>query len=208
MVQTVAGGASVETFAGGLAAIVAIIGLTGTRMFDMAGVATIAIGAALLAIGGSVAMRWNEISRHAEAEQFAGPTLERSEQTDLFAGVAGVVLGILILAGIAPRVLLPIAVIVFAVALLRGGVAEPEIVHLARVGPQRPFGGSFVRASTDALVLVGLGAIVLGILAFTPIGSWLTLSLIALLGTGGALVLAGGAVTSAFFRRLRSAPHN
>jgi hypothetical protein len=203
MIETVAGGASVESIGGGLAAILALVGLTGTRMFFMASVSTLVIGVALLAIGAAIAMRWSEIARDLDEERFGGKTVERGHQTELFAGAAGIVFGILSLAGIGTRVLLPVGVIVFGAALMRGGAAEPEIVHLVRHGPQRPYGGRFVRASTDAQVLVGIAAIVLGILAFTPLGAWLTLCTVALLGIGGALVLAGGSVTSAFVHRLR-----
>ena len=203
MVRTLAGGASVETLAGGAAAILAIIGLTGTRMFELASISAIVAGAALVALGAAIAMRWATIARRVD-ETFVGANLERGHQTELVAGAIGIVLGVLALFDVAGRVLLPIAVLVFSAALLRTGAAEPDVVHLARPGPQRPYGGSFVRTSADALVLAGIAGIVLGILACTPLGSWLTLCLVALLGAGASLFVAGGAVTGVFYRRLRA----
>src|SRR5215468_116334 len=55
---TLAGGSSLELIGGGAAAVLAIIGLTGTLPFYMTPIATIAIGGALVAHGAAVTARW------------------------------------------------------------------------------------------------------------------------------------------------------
>src|SRR5207248_174172 len=174
--QVVAGGSSLELLGGLTALIVAVIGLQ-YLPFYMSGVATIAIGVALLAQGGAVAARW----RAAERALVTNTRYERSEMiggvsTEVFGGLVGIVLGVLALAHVAAFVLMPVAAIVFGASLLLGGAAQPDLVQLA---PERD--PRFARISYDAIqasggvmVLVGIAAAVLGILALLHVGPVVT----------------------------------
>jgi hypothetical protein len=60
-----------------------------------------------------------------------------------------------------------------------------------------------VEGASGGMVLAGLGAIVLGILALVGVGPVYTLVQVALLAVGIALLISGGALTARFARRLQ-----
>jgi len=97
--SAIASGSSFELFAGIVGAIVAIVGIANYFPFYMAATATIAIGFALLAQGGTLAARWQN------AEHIA--STERKEAlgigTEVIGGFAGIALGVLALFGVFPR---------------------------------------------------------------------------------------------------------
>jgi len=199
------GGSSVELVGGGVAVVLAIIGLTGSLPIYMASVATIAIGCALLAHGAAVTARWTDTIRRAVVDRSERLEVTGGIGSEILGGMCGIVLGILALAGAAPLVLLPVAAIVSGGAILLGAPAQPELARLAPDRDRRMNRITFeaVEASTGAMVLVGLGAVVLGILALIPVGPVLTLVMAAMLAVGGALLLTGGALTARFARHLR-----
>lgn len=204
-IATLTGGSSVELVAGGAAVVLAIIGLTGNFMFHMSGIATIAIGGALLAHGAAVAARWNDTVRRAVPRQADRGEVAGGVGSEMLGGAAGIALGILALADVAPLVLLPVAAIVFGGALLLGSPVQPD---LARIAPDRdPRVGRItyqaVEATSGAMALCGVGSVVLGILALIHVGPVLRLTLVAMLAIGGALLLVGGALATRFARTLQ-----
>lgn len=194
----IASGSSFELFAGVVGATVAIIGIANYFPRYMAPIATIAIGFALLAQGGTLAARWQNATHIASTER----TEALGIGTEVLGGFAGIALGVLALVGVAPLVLLPVAAIVVGAALLFGGPAQPQIADAA---PSR--GRSYrvtrdvVRTSSSVMVMAGLAGIVLGVLGLALSGYVLVLSLIAVLCVALALVVAGGAITARFGRR-------
>lgn len=199
-----AGGSTLETIGGLAAVIVSVVGFQ-ERPIVMGAVATIAIGIALLSQGASIMARWRDA-----APKLQGPKPDRSElvegvSTEVFGGAVGIVLGIIALVGIKPSVMLPVAAIVFGGSLLLGGAAQPDLVYLAPDKNPRFARASFsaIQASGGIMVLVGVAAAVLGILALLQVGPALSLSLVAMLSIGFALLLAGGALTARFVHRLR-----
>lgn len=199
-----AGGSTLETL-GGLAAV--ILGVVGfqERPIEMCAVATIAIGVALLSQGASIMARW----RHAVG-RLQGTKPDRNElvegvSTEVFGGFVGIVLGILALAGIRPAVVLPVAAIVFGGSLLLGGATQPDLVYLAPDRNPRFARLTFsaIQTSGGIMVLVGVAAAVLGILALLDVGPPISLSLVAMLSIGFSLLFAGGALTARFVHRLR-----
>lgn len=119
---------------------------------------------------------------------------------DAIGGIATVVLAIVGLAGVAPPMLVAIAIIVFGAALLvQGGTmlseyslalsprAEPASSQPATRVEQFELGG------VSALFLVGFAGIVLGVLAVLGIGA-AQLTSIAVIAFGAALVISGNAV--------------
>ena len=194
-------GSSFELFAGVIALMVTIIGIAGYFPLHMAATATIAIGLALIASGGTLAARWQNATSGAHAR--ADRTEALGIGTEVLGGFAGIALGVLALLGVAPLVLLPAGMIVVGSALLFGGPAQPQIadaaphVHNLRYRIRR----DSVRMSSSVMVMGGLAGIVLGIAALAMPGYVLVLALIAALCVATALVVAGGTITARFGRR-------
>jgi hypothetical protein len=184
--RVLVGGTSAELMGGIAAVVLAVIGIAGCAPSPMAGAATVAIGVAMLAQGASIAARWTDALRR----------LAGGVGTEIFAGVVGIVLGVLALAGVIPQVLRPVAAIVIGTSLLLGSDAQPALVELDR---DRRRGREVVRASAGALLLAGVAAIVLGIVGLLGLGPEIVLSLVAMLSVGGALVLT--ALTAWLVRR-------
>jgi hypothetical protein len=91
---------------------------------------------------------------------------------ELVAGLAVIVLTILGLAGVAPNFLVAIATIVFGVGLLLFGASE--VATLNRCLSQRAAGNAVVGLALNGwstIFLVGLGGIVLGILALLGVAT-------------------------------------
>lgn len=202
--KVVAGGSITEALCGAGTVVLAIIGLAGTLPWYLASIATIVFGVALIAQGGAVAARYRHLLR-----ETAPPGWERRADlgegmgAELAGGAAGIVLGILSLIGLGAPVLLPIAVLVYGGALLIGsgtaadlGSIGPNYERFAQVARQ----ASVAASGTQAMV--GIGAIVLGILALIGVDP-LLLTLVALLVLGAAVVLSGAAVSSRMASLLR-----
>lgn len=199
-IAVIEGGSSIEAL-GGLAAIVlAVIGIARFEPFTMGGIATLVIGVALLVQGGAIASRWRSELRRLDGVRYDRNELVGGISTEVFGGLVGVVLGILVLADVMPAVLLPVAAIVFGGALLLGGAAQPELSNLAAPPRTRTVQGA-VEASGGIMVLVGIAAAVLGILSLLGVGPAVMLALIAMLCIGASLLFAGGALATRFMRR-------
>lgn len=192
--RVIAGGSIGEAVCGAAVVIMTILGLGGVGMPGMAFAATILLGAALILQSGAFVARYDELTAELRGED------EQSEisggvSAELIAGIAGVILGLLAVVGVAPGVLIPVAVIVFGGALLLGGGMTRRIAEIA--GDARDRRSRSLRqaaeASAGAELLIGLAAIVLGILALFDIAVRV-LSLVALLGLGVAVLVAGGAL--------------
>lgn len=203
--EVMLGGSSVEAIGGGAAVVLAILGLAGYLPVYMAAICTIAIGGALLAHGGAAAARWRDTLRRLDRGRFQETEVAGGIGTEVFGGAAGIVLGILALANMMPNVLLPVAAIVFGGSLLFGGAAAPQLSALATEEDRRSMriARDAIEASSGVMVLVGVGAAVLGILALIKVGPAMGLAMVAMLAIGGALLLTGSAMTATFARRLQ-----
>ncbi len=179
--------------------VLAILGLTGIEQGYMLPIAALAIGAALLIEGGVMITRYAdmtaELPHHGSMEFGGGVTAE------FLGGCAGIVLGVLALVGVVPQVLVSVAVLVFGSALLLGSGATSRLRNFDFASTQHPMAHELAReatlAASGAQALVGLSAVVLGILALTHIAP-VTLTLVALLIVGASIVLTGSAVSSWF----------
>lgn len=202
---TLAGGSSLELIGGGGAAVLAIIGLAGYLPLFMTSIAAIGIGGALLAHGAAVTARWTDTMRRASGDRSEQSEIGSGAGSEFLGGAAAIVLGILALAGTTPLVLLPVAAIVVGGTILLGAPAQPAIARLAPDRDRRM--SRMTRDATEGasggMVLAGLGAIVLGILALVGVGPVYTLVQVALLAVGVALLLGGSALTARFGQRLQ-----
>jgi hypothetical protein len=195
------GGSTAEAVVGAGAVILAIIGLANMWPGYMAPIATIAVGAALLFQGGAIAARYSHM-----ADEVGARELGSGLTGEILGGGAGIVLGVLSFIGIWPSTLMAVAVIVLGGTLLIGSSATSRLRFLStsRLSEHaRRVTREAVEMASGTEVLIGLGAIVLGILAllgFVP-G---TLVLVALLALGASVLFSGSAVSSrmlAMFRR-------
>lgn len=195
--RAIIGGSSVEAIGGATAVVVAIIGLAGFLPTYMAAIATIAIGAALMFEGAAIFARWKALTR-------AEPGLRGGVGTEVFGGAAGIVLGILALVGVVPNILLPVAAIVFGGSLILGGAVEAEAADVISYrDPRRAhLFHETAQASGGVMVLVGIGAAVLGILGILTVGPVLTLTMVSMLAIGGAVLVGASALVARFSQRL------
>jgi len=197
--RVVAGGSITEAICGAGTVVLAIIGLAGSLPGYMASVATIAFGVALLAQGGAIAARYTRLLRETTPTEWDGRTeIGGGMGAEFLAGGAGVVLGILGLLGLGTATLIPIAIIVFGGALLLGSSATADLSTLGAPDAHERFAHIARQASvaaSGAQVLVGIAAVVLGIIALVGIDPVLV-TLVALLVLGASVLFSGTAVSS------------
>ncbi|MCG3189853.1 MAG: hypothetical protein LKCHEGNO_02364 [Burkholderiaceae bacterium] len=195
--KTMTAGSTAEALGGAAAVVLAIVGLAGIAPEYMPAIAAIVVGAALLAQASLIAAEAREI----EAREHLGGTqkleFEGGISSEALAGGVAIVLGILALLGIGSEVLVSIAAIVIGAALILefgamnrlNALDVPNGKHLT----VRRMARRAVMGSEGAQMLVGLAAVVLGILALIGVGT-AVLNLVALLAIGVAILLAGTAL--------------
>ncbi|MCE5325674.1 MAG: hypothetical protein LLG01_04610 [Planctomycetaceae bacterium] len=180
-----------------------IIGLAGLYPSLLLAIAGLALAGAFLFEGGAIAGRYARIvallGGSAETLTAAGGGMS----VEFLAGVGGAILGILSLLNIVPLVLMPVSVLLFGCALAIGAGAADRVRVLAtpeseRVNaPLHELESLAMGGATGVRLLLGLGAIVLGILALVGVGNPTTICLAALLGLGTAITLSGTAMGAA-----------
>ena len=193
---------------GGIAtAVLAIIGLAGWRPELLAGVATIVFGSALLIQGGTLVSEYSQVFTPGGALQMASDALGGDGLAAMFpVGIAGIVLGILALLGIASYALTAVSVIAFGAALMLSAQSVRRLYRMqadlrrASVGAYsiREFlAGEMAAGSASIQFVAGLAALVLGIIAVvmaaTLRGELLTL--VALLIVGLTNIISGSALS-------------
>lgn len=186
--------------AAGIAVIVlAIIALSGTSTVTFAAIVTIIIGVGLMVQAFNSAA---EVSKaltpaNAHAADLGGEVL-----VDCACGITGIVLGILALVGIRPEYLVPAALIVFGGALLLSGAiaARPRAVGTVTGSTETPVVTYRGSAATSGMeVLVGIAAIVLGILSLVYLTSWV-LVLVGFIAVGAAMLMVSATFSGAVLR--------
>jgi hypothetical protein len=189
----VGAGSMAEALGGAAAVVLGILGLAQIVPRTMGSIATIVVGGALIFESAAVASRYSHL-RALATEGGSEAALGGGVSAELIGGIVGVVLGSLGLVGIATSYVVPAAVIVFGAALLVGASQTAKIQQLQLGNIPRTVSSRTVQAglgaSSGAEVLVGLGALALGILAILQIAP-VVLSLIGLLAVGVAVLLDG-----------------
>jgi hypothetical protein len=209
------GGSAAEALGGAAAVVLAIIGLAGGLPTAMMSIATIVLGGALLLDSAGITARYAHLVR----DTFGGEARLTKAQVgtglsaESLAGVAGIVLGILSLLGIMPVTLCSIALIVFGGGLVLGSMARRRFHATSSEHYGEGASHLAMRALHEATdvatggdLLIGAGAVVLGILALLGLYP-LTLVLIGLLAVGGAMMLSGGALGTKAFHFGHHAAH-
>jgi hypothetical protein len=196
-------GSLADAVCGIATAVLAIIALTDFS-FVLSGTATLVFGVALLMQGGALLAEYATIDI-SEGE----PTVRRPEYAGdsapvlLCVGVAGIVLGILALLGIAPGAITAAALVAYGSALLLSSGSVRDLYMLQGERGRRLGSGvrvelvaaNMASGSARLQVLSGVAALVLGILALCGVNPQI-LTLVGLLTVGALNALIGGALGS------------
>jgi hypothetical protein len=205
------GSAAIEALCAAAAIVLAILGLAGTLPAYMMAIGTIVLGAAILLQAGSVGLRFRRLVQGSATE----PKAARAEvgggmSAEMFGGLAAIVLGILALLGAASAVTLcAVALIAIGAGVLLGSAATARFrsIGLEQRGVSdstRHTLDEAMRVSSGAELLVGIGAIVLGILALLGVRPE-TLVLVGLLAVAFTALVGASALGARMFGMLRDA---
>jgi hypothetical protein len=205
MVAAAGAGAATEAIGAAAAIVLAIIGLSGAFPIALMSITTIVLGAAILLDAGSVGARYRRLMGEAMTgeEHRIHPEVGGGMSAESIAGIAGIVLGILALLGVAPRFLCSIALIAFGAGLLFGSAAKGRFASLSteRYGlatATRRIIDEALNVTAGGEVIVGIGAIVLGILALLRIQP-VVLVLAGYLAVGATMLFSGSTIGARMF---------
>jgi len=209
-------GGAMDAIGGIATAVLAIIALGGWRPELLAGVATIVFGAALLIQGGTLLSEYSQLYAPAGALQTASDAFAGDGLAAMFpVGIAGIVLGILALLGIASYALTAISAIAFGAALMLSAQsvrklyrlqAEIRRSSLSSYSTREYLAGEMAGGSAGIQFLAGLAAVVLGIIAVAIGGDVRSeaLTLVALLIVGLTNIISGSALSGLVLSFMRS----
>lgn len=196
LARMVESGSTIDAIGGVAAVVLAVVGLADIASVNMVSIAAIVLGASLLFQGGLMAAEYNEILSHLEG----GPYLEFGGGlgAEGLAGISAIILGVLALFGMDPTALMSVAAIVLGAGLvLSSGVAmrfnSVKIDISEGTAEAKSVAQGALTAASFTQIFVGVGAIILGVLAVIGINP-MTLSLISMLSIGASGMLSGGAI--------------
>jgi hypothetical protein len=197
--EVIAGATGTFALTGAAAVVLAIFGLSKVLPDYMAPIAAIVLGAGFLIEALAISARYRNLVEQSRGN-YGTIVIGRGLGFDAVGGVGAIVLGILALLGYFPLTLLSCATIALGAALL---MTTSSMVHLNRlainssdahpVSQDAALGA--VSASASTHMLVGIGGIVLGILALLGYYS-MTLCLIGFLCVGGGALLGGSSIVA------------
>ena len=182
--------------------VLSIVGLAHVLPGDLASVATIAIGLALLFEGSSIAAESRELlarTYEAKAEMAGAVTAE------FLSGLTGIILGIMALVNIETQTLVPVALIVFGATYLLGAGAKQFAPRPAAGSAEEANWQMFREAASvvsGGQVLIGLASLVLGIIALLSANP-LVLSLCGFLLLGVSVLLSSSAIGAKLMSTMR-----
>jgi hypothetical protein len=176
-----------EAVASAGAVVLGILGIIGLLPGVLDSIAAIAAGFAIVVGSMALGARITQLvgQRTTPRGAAGGPGMAA------LAGLAGIGLGVLALLGVSRVGLLSIAPIVFGFGLMLSSAATARFERMLQLEANQ--GAVYLASGVE--VLVGAGAVVLGILALQGVAP-LTLSLIAMLSVGAAELMSGTSVAS------------
>lgn len=198
MERAVISGSSMEALTGAAAAVLAILGLAHIAPQMMVAISAIALGAALILDGIAVGAEYSRILEQSGNGSISRMGFSGGLSTQMLGGIAAAALGILALLHIQTVVLTAIAAIVLgATVVFSSGVATRLNALKIEASGDHEFAKRVARetltAATGADMLIGLSAVVLGILALVGVAPT-PLTLVAMLALGASILLTGSAV--------------
>jgi hypothetical protein len=200
-------GGFVDAIGGVATVVLAIIALSGINQPQLAAIATVVFGAALLIQAGTMLSEYTRLSLPSGIMQSAQEGIGGGGLPALFlVGASGIVLGVLSLLNIVPGTLTSAAVIAFGTALL---LSSNSVWHLYRVkqASQRPatermasageiLAGEMASGSAAVQCVAGVAVMVLGILSVSGVYTNV-LTLVGLLILGATVLLTGTTLSGA-----------
>jgi len=170
--KAVLSGSLGEGFASGAVIVLSVVGLSGVMPVLMLALATIVMAAAFLLDGEAISMRFSKLLAETSRDRLDNAEMGVGLTSQFVGGIAWLVLGILALLNLYPMCLVPVAVIVYGAALIfscgmtrRLNALEPEgtdeDLRFRRIAHEA------MNAAAGVEFLLGLSAIVLGIVALT-----------------------------------------
>lgn len=203
------GGSIVGVVAGLIALVLAIIGLSGVHPVGLVAISVMVVGIALLVESGVMGAEYRTLTGYIGESRSTRMELGGGLGVEAVAGLAALILGLLALIGIRPDVLVACGTILLGFGVIFGSRVHDR-VRTMRINPAAE-GEEMDRVTRDLLasataaqVLVGLGAVILGVLAlvgFAPI----TLNLVAVLAIGASILISGAMLGSHFYFLFRRA---
>lgn len=213
--EVIYSGSMVEAACGIGAIVLAILAFSMVVPAYLMPIAMIVLGGGLLIESGAVASRYSRL--HSDMDQgFTATTASIMGMLAQFAaGAAGVTLGILSMLGLAPGILLPVAVLGFGGGLVLGSGLTARLNWLeSNPGNESKENGNpgFATYLVNYLaagiqVLIGLGVTVLGIITLAGVAPFI-LTIVSVLVIGVAVFLSGTAVSFRIMQLLRRNRYN
>jgi hypothetical protein len=176
--------------------VLAVVGLIGIEPAYAAATATIAAGVAFFAQGVALATAWPRVAEDAPGVRDSALEISAAINAELVGGTTAIALGVLALLGVAPEVLLPVALLVFAGVLIFTTSGEGDLGAIgggARARAARAARNATVAAS-GAQMVVAIAVDALGILALAQTRDAILLTLLGLVIVGASALLTGVAV--------------
>jgi len=207
-VNTVYKGSIAEGFVSGVALVLTLLGLSGLMSELMLPLAVIVVGVALLLEGIAISARFSTLLAATSTDRLDKAEFGVGVTAEFLGGIAGIVLGILALIKIAAAILVPVALIVYGVTFMLSSGATHRLNTIEVEGSAentrfKKIAREAMSVSTALELVLGLGAVVLGILAILGTYS-ATVSLVGMLVISVAGLLTGAAVTSRMMALFRS----
>lgn len=193
--DTVAAGSSVAAITGVVAVVLAILALANVLAPPLVATAVIVLGIGFLIRGGGIAAEYWSLTSAVPERKLLQSQLAAGGGVEVVTGVAGIVLGILALLGIATEMLIPVATIALGAGAVMGSIANFGLgtLEVSYTGARRA--ASVTRSGAGVQFLVDLAAITLGILALIGVPALNPVTVLVLgVGTTVAGIAAGGAL--------------
>ncbi len=188
------------TIGGLIAVILSILGLARIYPILMLSITTIVVGVTLLFKGLAIAAEYSKILTHTSGTPVGRTEINGGISVEMLAGVTGIVLGVLSLLDIQQGILEPVAAIVFgsALALGTGVLSRLNSLKMSILGidsNSQKILEDIVTNASGIQLMIGMSAVVLGILGLIGMAP-LTLTLIAMLAVGVAILISGSSLTA------------
>lgn len=207
MKEALVGGSGVEAVCGIAAVVLPILGLADVIPGIMLAISGIAVGVGLLFEGGAIAAEHKKLVARITETKLQELEVDTGMSVELVGGLAAIVLGILSVLTLAPMVLMSVSAIVVGTALIlsSGTTVRMNALRLAASSQEsrvQNLARDVVNTSAGTQVFIGVGAVVLGILALIGIASQV-LALVAFLCIGSSMALSGSALGSRLMGALK-----
>jgi hypothetical protein len=203
--KIVAGGLSASALVGCGTLALGVLGLLGVLPAIFLYLSVIAAGVAMVLEAGAFAYRFREVVRALSRTRGEEISVEGGISAEALSGVAAVVLGVLALIGVYSIVLASTAMVVIGAGLALDVIPKARMTSFMQFNGQRDHilgmdGAVF--AGAGGQLLLGLGVLVLGVLALAGVIP-LRLDLIAAITAGCAILLGSGAIGYRTFTSLK-----